>query len=138
MDLFFAFFLEQWILFAALAATLLMLFQHEARKAGPSVSVQAAINVVNAHDGVFLDVRDGADFKSGHIADAIHIPLASLSSRLNELERYRDRPIIVVCKLGQSAGSASKQLREKGFTGAQKMVGGMLEWTSLKLPVVKG
>jgi rhodanese-related sulfurtransferase len=38
--------------------------------------------------------------------------------------------------MGQTATGATKQLRENGFERAQKMTGGMMEWSSLKLPVV--
>lgn len=136
LDLILEFLTEQWLLVAALATTLGLLFFHESRKAGPAASCQQAINLVNSHDGVFLDIRDGKDFKKGHIADALHIPLASLPGRLGELEKFRERPVIVVCKLGQSAGSATRMLRDKGFSKAQKLSGGMMEWQAQKLPVV--
>lgn len=138
LDLLMEFLAEQWLLVAALATTLTLLAVYESRKAGPAASCQQAINLVNSEDGVFLDIRDGKEFKKGHIADALHIPLASLANRLGELENHRDKPVIVVCKLGQSAGSATKTLREKGFLRAQKMSGGMLEWQAQKLPVVSG
>jgi len=55
---------------------------------------------------------------------------------MSDLDKYKDKPIIVVCKMGQSASSATKQLRANGFERAQKMTGGMMEWNTLKLPVV--
>lgn len=136
IDLLTEFLSQQWLLALALAATLTMLFLHESRKSGPSVSPQQAINLVNSDGGLFLDIRDGADFSKGHIADAKHIPLGQLANRRAELADFEDKPVIVVCKLGQSAGGATKQLREAGFTRAQKMTGGMMEWNAMKLPVV--
>ena len=136
MELLVEFLLQQWVLVIALIASLVMLFLHESRKTGPSVSPQQAISLVNSDNGIFLDVRDGADFKKGHIADAVHIPLAQLPSRREELAKFKDNPIIVVCKMGQSAGPATRQLREAGFERAQKMSGGMMEWTALKLPIL--
>jgi len=136
MDLFIELVIEQWVLFLALIASFVMLFVHEGRKAGPAATPQQAITLVNSAEGVFLDIRDGSDYKKGHIADAVHIPLSQLSTRRDELTKYKDKPIIVVCKMGQSAGPATRQLREAGFARAQKMTGGMMEWTALKLPVV--
>ena len=75
MDLFIEFFIEQWVLFLALAASFVMLFLHESRKAGPAATPQQAISLVNSDEGVFLDIRDGSDYKKGHIADSVHIPL---------------------------------------------------------------
>lgn len=138
LDLIMEFIGQQWLLVLALATTLTMLFVHESRKAGPAVTPQQAINLVNSDGGVFLDIRDGKEYKQGHIVDAQNIPLAQLNTRMGELEKFRDKPIIVVCRLGQSASTATRQLRAQGFERAQKMTGGMMEWNSLKLPVVNG
>ena len=70
LDLLIEFFSQQWLLVLALAATLTMLFLHESRKAGPAVSPQQAINLVNGEGGIFLDIRDGAEYSKAHIADA--------------------------------------------------------------------
>ena len=137
MALFLEFLTQQWVLFAALLAVVIMLVMHEARKSGPALSPQQAINLVNSEDGVFVDLRDAADFKAGHIVDAVHIPAAKVVVRIAELEKYRERPVILVCKMGQSAGAAGKQLKAAGFAKVYKMAGGMLEWSNLQLPTVK-
>lgn len=138
MELFFEFASQQWILMAALLAAVGMLVAHEGRKSGPALSPQQAINLVNREAGVFVDLRDAAAFKKGHIVDAIHIPMAKLESRRGELEAFRDKPLILVCNMGQQAGAAGKQLRSAGFSDVYKMAGGMMEWSSLQLPTVTG
>jgi len=137
MALFIEFIIQQWILFAALASVLLMLFFHESRKSGPSLSPQQAINMVNGEDGLFLDLREVADFSSGHIVDALNIPASKLAARMAELEKHRDKPIVLVCKMGQTTGNAGKQLRAEGFEKVYRMSGGMMEWSNLQLPAVK-
>jgi rhodanese-related sulfurtransferase len=137
MALFLEFLVQQWILVAALLAVVVMLVLHETRRSGPSLSPQQAINLVNAEQGVFLDLRDGADFKQGHIVGAMHIPAAKLAERMAELEKYRDRPVVLVCKMGQQSGAAGKQLKASGFGKVYKMTGGMMEWANLQLPLVK-
>ncbi len=137
MALFLEFLVQQWILVAALLAVVVMLVLHETRRSGPSLSPQQAINLVNAEQGVFLDLRDGADFKRGHIVGAMHIPAAKLPERMAELEKYRDRPVVLVCKMGQQSGAAGKQLKASGFGRVYKMTGGMMEWANLQLPLVK-
>ena len=97
--MFFQFLGEQWVLVAALAAVLTLLLLHETRKAGPALSINQAVQLVNAEGGVFLDVRDAAEYGRGHITDAMHIPAASLANRVSELEKFRDKPVIVVCKI---------------------------------------
>lgn len=137
MALFIEFLLQQWILVAALLTALGMLVFHETRKAGPAMTPQQAIKLVNNEDGIFLDVRDGSDYKQGHISDALHIPFAKLKAREDELNAYRERPIVIVCKMGQQSSAAAKQLRASGFDKVHKMAGGMLEWRNLQLPVVR-
>ena len=132
----FQFLAQQWILVAALATTLTMLMLHESRKAGPALSINEAVQLVNGDGGIFLDIREATDYSRGHITDAVHIPAAALVKRSNELEKYRDKPVVVVCKMGQSAGPATKSLRAQGFSRAQKLSGGMMEWDAQKLPVV--
>jgi len=137
MALFLEFFVQQWVLFAALLAVVVMLVMHETRKSGPSLTPQQAINLVNAEDGIFVDLRDAAEYKAGHIVDAMHIPATKLGARMDELNKFKQRPVILVCKMGQSAGAAGKQLKTAGFEKVYKMGGGMMEWGSLQLPTVK-
>ena len=137
MELFLEFLAQQWILAGALAVVLVMLWMHESRKSGPSVSPQMAINLVNAEEGLFLDVRDSTEFGKGHIVDALNIPVSKLDTRIAELEKYRDKPIILVCKMGQQAGAVGKKLNAEGFIGVYRMSGGMLEWGAQQLPLVK-
>jgi len=137
MALILEFVAQQWLLVAALLATVGMLFFHETRKSGPSLSPQQAINMVNGQDGLFLDLRDGGDYKQGHIVEALNIPVSKLPTRMAELEKYKTRPIVLVCKMGQQAGVAGKQLKAAGYEEVYKMSGGMMEWGNLQLPTVK-
>ena len=136
MALFLEFLTQQWILAAALSAVIIMLFMHETRKSGPSLSPQKAINMVNAEQGIFLDLRDAAQYNQGHIVGAVHIPSAKLAERMAELEKYRNKPIVLVCKMGQQASAAGKQLKGNNFEQVYKMTGGMMEWGNLQLPTV--
>lgn len=136
MALFFEFLAQQWLLVAALLVVIVMLFMHEGRKSGPALTPQQAINLVNAEGGMFLDLRDASDYKKGHISGAVNIPASKLAERMVELDKYKDKPIILVCKMGQQAGAAGKQLRAAGYTKVNRMTGGMMEWGNLQLPTV--
>ncbi len=136
MALFLEFLSQQWILVGALLAVIVMLILHEGRKSGPSLSPQQAINVVNSEDGVFIDLRDAAEFKKGHIVNAVNIPSSKLPARLVELEKFKDKPIVLVCKMGQQSSAAGKQLKAENYTKVYKMTGGMMEWSNLQLPTV--
>jgi len=106
-------------------------------KAGSALSPHQATLLVNRQDGVILDIRDKKTFDAGHIVDAVNIPFTKLGERATELEKYRDKPLVVVCQLGQQSGEAVKLLEEKGFSNVSRMHGGMTEWTSQGLPAVK-
>ena len=136
MALFLEFLAQEWILALALLVVIVMLVLHEARKSGPSVSPQQAIGLINSEQGVFVDLRDAADFKQGHIVEALNIPASKLQTRMAELEKYKERPVVLVCKMGQQSGAAGKQLKAAGFGKVYKMTGGMMEWGNLQLPTV--
>jgi len=136
MALFLEFVAQQWIQFAALLALAVMLVVHEARKSGPSLTPQQAINLVNEEGGIFLDLRDASEFKKGQIVSAVNIPVSKLPERMVELDKYLDKPIVLVCKMGQHSGAAGKQLRAANCSRVYKMSGGMTEWGNLQLPMV--
>jgi glyoxylase-like metal-dependent hydrolase (beta-lactamase superfamily II)/rhodanese-related sulfurtransferase len=62
-----------------------------------------------------LDVRGEAEWERGHIPDSIHIPVAELLERLDELPR--DRSIATICKAGKRSGLAASILQREGFDG---------------------
>jgi len=135
--MFFEFIIEQWILAAAWMTLLMLLLQHESRKSGKAVSPQQLSDLINKQDGVVVDVRDASEFRQGHIVDAVNIPLRDVQKRCVELKDHKEKPVIVVCKVGQHASSASKQFKAEGFESVYKLTGGISEWTASSLPLVK-
>ena len=137
MALFFEFLAQEWILVGALISALIMLWVHEGRKSGQSLSPQQAINMVNAEDGLFVDLRDSGEYNKGHIVDSLNIPATKLEGRMAELDKYRDKPLVLVCKMGQHSGAAGKRLTAEGYQKVYRMSGGMMEWGAMQLPLVK-
>ena len=128
---------EQWILVSAFMALLYLFVWTEQKKGGQRLSPHQAVMLQNQDMAIVLDVRDAADFKAGHITDAINIPFAKLKERLGELDKHKEKTIIVVDKMGQHSGTCGKDLLTAGFTAA-RLQGGMSEWDAQKLPVIKG
>jgi len=137
MDLFFQFVIAKWYLFAAAIGLLALLIAHENRKGGAALTPGQLTALVNREDGVVLDLRDGNDFRQGHIVGSVNIPYGKLGERLGELERYRERPVVVVCKMGQFSGAAAKQLKAGGFNRVYRLGGGIVEWQSAQLPLAR-
>jgi rhodanese-related sulfurtransferase len=123
----------------ALGSAVMLLMPMFKRSAGgvPSVSPAEAVTLINRTNAIVLDVRDDAEFASGHIADAIHIPLADLANRLGELKKYKTKAVLVNCQRGARSAKASEILRKAEFTQVHNLQGGLDAWQQAKLPLVK-
>ena len=66
-------------------------------------------------DTLFVDVRTPGEYASGHVQDAVNIPLSDLQSRLAELGP-KDRPLAVYCRSGNRSAVAKRILVRAGFT----------------------
>ncbi len=111
---------------------------NEGKQGGAAISTSNLVNLVNREGAVILDIRDNKDFGQGHIVEAINIPLGSFDQRVSELETKKDKPIVVVCKVGQNSGTIGRKLKAMGFENVRRLAGGMAEWSASNLPVVKG
>jgi rhodanese-related sulfurtransferase len=82
---------------------------------------------------VVLDVRTEAELSGslGKLDRIINIPIQQLDARLNELSKYKDNEIVVICRTGNRSGTATQFLREKGFN-AKNVLGGMAEYRELE------
>ncbi len=125
------------LLVGSLIALVAILIASESRKGGKSISSQAVTTLINHQNGIVLDVREKADFSKGHIVDAVSMPHGKVTERMGELNKHKDKPIIVVDTMGQHSGSVVKQLKEAGFEQVVRLQGGIGTWTSDNLPLVK-
>lgn len=118
---------------------LIVLFvRNEVKRGGKTVTSQELVNLMNRESAVVLDIRDTKEYSEGHIPKAMNIPIASLQSRLKELEKYKTSPVIVACKMGQHSSLAGTMLKKAGFEKVAKLRGGLLEWRNENMPVEKG
>lgn len=101
------------------------------------VNTVEAIELINHKNALVLDVREDSEYKNGHILNAKWIPLGSLSGRTGELEKYREQPIVVVCRSGNRSASACATLGKLGFTQAYNLAGGVMDWQKSNLPLEK-
>lgn len=104
---------------------------------GAKVSLLQATQLMNQGKTLVLDVRTPAEFSTGHVRDAKNIALNELAGKLAELEKYKDKPVIVVCQSGIRSTKALTLLKKAGFNQAVSMDGGMADWLKQGLPSVK-
>ncbi len=90
---------------------------------------------MNQNGTLVLDVRDGTEFAAGHLPRARHIPLAELANRLEEIAKFKEKPVIVTCATGSRSASAVRLLKRAGFTAAYSLKGGIAAWQQASLPV---
>ncbi|MCO5785775.1 rhodanese-like domain-containing protein [Pseudomonas sp. G11-1] len=122
---------------SAFLVVLALLIITEGRKAGKAITTQQATALINRENALVVDVRSKKDFAAGHIVDSINIPQDSFAKRMVELEKHKDKPIILACANGQHAGALSKQLKAAGYTHVHRLAQGVGGWRSDNLPLVK-
>jgi glyoxylase-like metal-dependent hydrolase (beta-lactamase superfamily II)/rhodanese-related sulfurtransferase len=83
-----------------------------------------------------IDVREPDEFtsSSGHIEDAVLIPLGQLPMRMESIDRTR--PIVTVCRSGGRSAQAFVLLKRAGFDRIANLTGGMIHWHEYGLPVI--
>ena len=96
-----------------------------------------ATRLMNQGSTLVLDIREGDEFTQGHLPRARHIPLSQLSNRLDEIGKFKDKPVIVTCKTGARAGAAARALKQAGFNQVYQLRGGVAAWEQASLPVEK-
>jgi len=130
-------FLLDNIIFVALAviSAAMLAWPALSRTRGSSgVDTTAATQMVNHQHAVFVDIRSAQDYAQGHIAQARSLPLDQIESRAQQ-SLPKNKPLIVVCENGRSAGRAVAQLQAKGFENVVTRSGGMQAWQQAGLPV---
>jgi rhodanese-related sulfurtransferase len=91
--------------------------------------------MMNREDALVLDVRETGEWSSGHIPGARHITLAQLEKRLSEIEKFKDRPVIICCASGNRSSTACGQLKKGGFEKVFSLGGGISAWLDANLPL---
>jgi rhodanese-related sulfurtransferase len=102
-----------------------------------NISPTEAVVLMNRAKPLVLDVRNADEFASGHIQGAKNIPIAELSTRIKEIEKFKDKPVLVHCQKGPRAKAACAILREAHFAQIHNLEGGLVNWIEAKMPVVK-
>jgi rhodanese-related sulfurtransferase len=123
----------------AVATGLMLLWPMVMRpfRAGREVGVVEAVQLINRKDALVIDVRDTGEYEAGHIAGARHVPEKQLAERLKELEKFKDRALLVVCRNGVRSGVAVQVLRRGGFNSAVNLQGGIAAWEQAGMPLEK-
>lgn len=133
-------FINQNILLVSIVVTsgLGLLWPLFMRPAGNNVSPVEATLLINREDAQIVDVREADEFAGGHLPEARNIPTGKLAERIGELEKFKDKPIIVCCASGMRSGKATGELKKQGFSKLYSLAGGVDAWVAAGYPIKKG
>ncbi len=76
---------------------------------------------------IILDVREPWERQTANIALSLHVPMADIPSRLQELNP--EQHIVVYCHHGVRSLSVTAWLRKQGYEKVQSMSGGIERWS---------
>ncbi|WP_419998512.1 rhodanese-like domain-containing protein [Streptomyces boninensis] len=95
----------------------------------------AQLHALDADTHTVIDVRAPGEHASGHIPDAVNVPLDQFATLIPELRAAAERrELVLVCAAGLRSENARTQLAEAGVS-ARSLTGGTDGWRAAGLPV---
>jgi rhodanese-related sulfurtransferase len=137
MERFIEFASHHYLLVGALIVLAIAYLITEIVRGGKSVSPQGLATLANQQNARLIDIRDPAEFRNGYITGSENIPLSRIDEELGQLKSDLTRPIVVICGQGQGAGAVGQKLKAAGLTAVYKLEGGISNWKSQSLPLLK-
>ena len=117
--------------FITLFLCLFSLYGCAQNKEANSLTVKELKKRIENNDStmVILDVRTDVELIGvlPQIEGALHIPIQELENRVDELNRFRNKEILVICRTQNRSSVGAEFLREKGYN-AKNVIGGMREY----------
>lgn len=81
-----------------------------------SISANEAKKLINEnYFDIILDVRENDEWNNGHYPNAVHIPLDKVNKKFNLKYPNKKSNILIYCRSGMRAGSASQILDSQGY-----------------------
>lgn len=139
MDHIIEFFINHWQLFLTAIVILVFIAINELfaqKQAATNVSPAKAVDLINHEDAVLIDTRSLELFKAGHIINSIRCNADDFEKKT--MDKYKNKPIILVCAQGQTSLSLGKRLKAGGFGQVLVLSGGIAAWKSAGYPLIKG
>lgn len=130
---------NHWGLWLALIAILALIFINELfaqKKRAKELSTGGAVDMINHDDAIVIDLRDPETFRTGHIINATRAAPDDFNQQ--RMDKYKSKPLILVCARGIQSAALAMKLREQGFDQPLVLTGGIAAWQDAGLPLVKG
>lgn len=122
--------------FASILIALMIVEAIRAKRSRARLRPSEAVLLINKQNAVVVDIRNNNSYRSGHIVDALSLPASDLPEAGKKLEKYKNKPLIVVCGNGNDSQKAAADLAKRGYN-AFVLSGGIRAWSSADLPLVR-
>lgn len=96
---------------------------------GQEIDANAAHKLIKENKKlVIIDARKQIYFDKNRLKSAINVPVEEMIRRLKELEKYKNKDILVYCQTGIQSKSAAIILRRSGFENVYNLKNGLDEY----------
>jgi SulP family sulfate permease len=112
----------------------LAVLPHRSLDATKLLEPAAFRELVEGRDALVIDVREPEEYRKGHLAGSILMPLRAFYDSIDQLPR--DRMLLIVDRSGRRTARAMQTLRELEFESYRGLKGGVLAWRASGLPLV--
>lgn len=106
------------------------------KKKRHGVEPQQAIFMMNHENGLVIDLRPTEAYRDGHIIEALSMSANEIKENPKKIEKFKNRPLIIVCHGGVESEKIAAQLRKQGYN-AFSLTGGMRAWNDAQMPMIK-
>jgi rhodanese-related sulfurtransferase len=81
-----------------------------------------------------VDCREPYEWEGGRIEGSVHLPLNDLMAGAGDDQLTQDRPVVVVCRVGNRSELGAIMLQARGYD-AHNLEGGLEAWERDGLPL---
>ncbi len=92
------------------------------------INAEEAKAIIDSEDVIILDVRTQEEYDSGHIENAVLLPVTEIADKAEEILPDKDAKILIYCRSGNRSATASKDLIRMGYTNVYDF-GGINSWS---------
>lgn len=112
-----------------------VIFEIKQDPGSKEVSVEKAVALYNHEHALILDIRSQEAYAQGHIVGAVNLTADQIDAKIKKLQKYAQKPVIVVCNVGRSSLKVVKTLQSQGISSALSLSGGIAAWQAAGLPL---
>ena len=131
------FLIDYWYFSVPLFFFLFLFAYSEMNKGGKKIEPNELTRLVNKENAILIDLRKKEDYENGHIMTALNYPHQEFDNHKYKLDKFKERPIILVCDMGRNSANIGEKLKKAEFKRTFRLNGGMMTWMQENLPVIQ-